>query len=108
MNAKVVITIIFVLLTAVVFAWGLYQKVKGNAAAAASEFIAMAQKTGLLGREKMALVVNWLYDLVPVPLRSVLTRSMLEDLAQSIYDSMKLFYETKIIPDAADQPPDDI
>lgn len=56
----------------------------------------------------MALVVNWLYDLVPVPLRSVLTRSMLEDLAQSIYDSMKLFYETKKIPDAADQPPDDI
>lgn len=106
MNADVVIPILFVLLTVAVFGWGLYQQVKGNSVAAASEFIAMAQKTGLLGHEKMALVVNWLYERIPIPLRSIFTRAVLEKLAQGVYDSMKLFSEIKGKPEAADQPPD--
>ena len=91
MNVDQIIMILSFVLTVAAFAWGLYEKVKGNAAASASAFIAQVESTGLLGKEKMALVVSWLYDLVPAPLKSVLSREALEDLAQHIFDYMKKY-----------------
>ncbi len=91
MNVDQIIMILSFVLTVAAFAWGLYEKVKGNAAASASAFIAQVESTGLLGKEKMALVVSWLYDLVPAPLKSVLSKEALEDLAQHIFDYMKKY-----------------
>ena len=91
MDADKIITIISVILTVAIFAWGLYSKVKGNAAEAVSGLIAAAEETDLLGKEKMALVVGWLFDMIPTPFKKVLSKEFLEKLAQKIFDYMKKY-----------------
>lgn len=91
MSTEQIITIISFILAVACFAWGLYQKVKGNATAASSEFIAQVESTGLLGPEKMALVVGWLYDMIPAPFKKILNKETLEGLAQKIFDYMKRY-----------------
>lgn len=91
MDIDKIIAIASFILTVVVFAWGLYQQVKGNSAAAVSGLIAEAEKTGLLGSEKMALVVGWLYDMIPLPFKKVLDKAALQKLAQGIFDYMKKY-----------------
>ena len=91
MNADKIILIVSIVLNIGIFAWGLYCKTKGNAAAAASSLIANAEETGLLGPEKMALVVDWLYDMIPTPFRQILNKATLQILAQKIFDYMKKY-----------------
>jgi len=91
MNADKIILIVSIILNVGIFVWGLYCKTKGNAAAAASSLIANAEETGLLGPEKMALVVDWLYDMIPAPFRQILNKAVLQILAQKIYDYMKKY-----------------
>lgn len=91
MNPDKIITIVSIVLTVIAFAWGLYQRVKGNSAAAVSGLVAQAEKTGLLGPEKMELVVEWLYEKIPVPFKQILNRGALEALAQNIFNYMKKY-----------------
>jgi len=91
MEADKIVSIVFFILAVAVFVWGLYQRVKGNAAASASAFIAQVESTGLVGPEKMELVVNWLYDMIPVPFRKILTKEALQGIAQTIFDYMKRY-----------------
>ena len=91
MEPDKIITIVSIALTVIVFAWGLYQRVRGDSAAAVSGFIAEAEKTGLLGSEKMALVVGWLYEMIPLPFKKILNKGSLENLAQKIFDYMKKY-----------------
>ena len=60
MNSETIVLIVSFVLTAVILVWGLYEKVKGNASASVAALIAEAESSGLLGKEKMALVVGWL------------------------------------------------
>ena len=91
MSADKIVTIISFVLAVAGFAWGLYERVKGNATAASSEFIAQVESTGLLGAEKMAMVVGWLYDMIPTPFKKVLNKEVLQSLAQRIFDYMKRY-----------------
>ena len=91
MEPDKIITLVSIILTVIAFAWGLYQRVKGDSAAAVSGFIAEAEKTGLLGSEKMALVVGWLYEMIPLPFKKILNKGSLENLAQKIFDYMKKY-----------------
>ena len=91
MEPDKIITIVSIALTVIVFAWGLSQRVRGDSAAAVSGFIAEAEKTGLLGSEKMALVVGWLYEMIPLPFKKILNKGSLENLAQKIFDYMKKY-----------------
>ena len=91
MNTDLIVMILTFVLTVAVFAWGLYERVKGNAAASASAFIAEVESSDLLGKDKMAKVVGWLYDLVPAPFKKFLTKETLEVLAQKIFDYMKKY-----------------
>lgn len=91
MELDKIITIVCFVLAMAATAWGLYQKVKGNSAAAVSELIARAEETGLLGREKMELVVNWLYETIPAPFKKFLNKETLQTLAQKIFDYMKKY-----------------
>lgn len=91
MTTDRIIMIASIVMTVAAFAWGLYQQVKGNSAAAASAFIAEIEKSGLLGPEKMAYVVSQLYELIPAPFKSILTKTVLETLAQKIFDYMRKY-----------------
>lgn len=91
MQADIIITIVAFVLAVAVFAWGLYEQIKGNAATAASAFIATVESSGLVGSQKMAIVVQWLYDLVPAPFKAVLTKDALQNLAQGVFDYMRKY-----------------
>ena len=91
MNADKIILIASVVLNIGIFAWGLYNRTKGNAAAAASSLIASAEETGLLGPEKMALVVDRLYDMIPASFKTILNKQTLQVIAQKIFDYMKKY-----------------
>ena len=91
MNAEKIISIVSLALTVAIFAWGMYQKTKGKATASVSALIAMAEETGLPGKEKMAQVVAQLYEVIPAPFKSIATPEMLEKLAQWIFDYMKKY-----------------
>ena len=91
MDIDQIINIASFVLTVLIFAWGLYEQVKGKAAESASAFIAQVESSGLVGKEKMALVVDWLYDMIPAPFKRVLNKAALERLAQTIFDYMKKY-----------------
>lgn len=91
MTVDNIIAIASFVLTVVIFAWGLYQRVKGKATASVSALIAMAEETGLPGKEKMAQVVAQLHDLIPAPYKQFVTPEALEKLAQWIFDYMKKY-----------------
>lgn len=77
---------------AFLFFWilfGAYQKAKGNAFGMIAELIAYAEKTGLAGPDKMDMVVNDLYEIVPAPFRFILTRERIRIAAQNIFNCMK-------------------
>lgn len=106
MNAIEVIEIIIAALCVITYAFMLYFKVKGNVVGAVSELIALAEKTGLSGTEKMAQVVDGLYAKVPAFLKKILSKDRLQDIAQWIFDWMRKYADTyveKAKDDATDE-----
>lgn len=94
MNWIDVIEVIVVILCAVTYGLMLYFKVKGNLAEGVSELIALAEKTDLKGSEKMAQVVNAMYDKVPAWLKKFLNKYELEKIAQWVFDWMRKYADT--------------
>lgn len=91
MNWIDVVEIIVVIICAVTYGLMLYFKVKGNLAEGVSELIALAEKTDLKGSEKMAQVVNAMYDKVPAWLKKFLNKYELEKIAQWVFDWMRKY-----------------
>ena len=91
MDIDSIISIVSLVLTVVIFIWSLYEKTKGDATASVSAFIAMAETTGLTGKEKMAMVVAKLYEKIPPIFKRILTQEALEFIAQWIFDYMKKY-----------------
>ena len=91
MNVFDILEIVIVALCAITDGFMLYFKVKGNVLGAVSELIALAEETGLAGSEKMAKVVDELYEKVPGPLKRVLNKECLEKIAQTIFDWMRRY-----------------
>ena len=96
MTAIEIVEIIIVLLCVAAYGFMLYFKVKGNVVGAVSELIALAEKTGLSGSEKMAQVVEALYAKVPAWLRKIFTKDRLQDIAQWIFDWMRKYADTYV------------
>lgn len=86
-----VLEIVVVVLCAITYGLMLYFKVKGNLLGCVSELIALAESTGLAGKEKMAQVIDALYDKVPALLKKVLTKTCIEKIAQTIFDWMRRY-----------------
>ena len=91
MNYVQIINIVAYVLCVALFAFVLYYKIKGKVVGAVSELIAMAEETGLPGREKMYKVVEGLSEYVPAALRGIFTPERLEDIAQWIFDWMRKY-----------------
>lgn len=88
-----VLEIVMVVICAVTYGFMLYFKVRGNILGVVSELIALAEQTGMTGKEKMAQVVAELYKKVPAPLRKILSEKCLESIAQTIFDWMRKYAE---------------
>lgn len=88
-------TIIDVILTAIILVFvviNAYKNMGKTIREKTTFLIAEAAKLDILGSEKMQTVVNELYEkYVPDFFKSFMTKQKLEEIAQSIYDDMKLF-----------------
>jgi len=91
MTTMQIVDIVVFVLCIIGYAVLIYFKVRGNLVEAVSELIAAAEKTGLAGSDKMAMVVAQLANMVPAPLKGFLTEKMLQTLAQHIFDWMKQY-----------------
>lgn len=91
MNLLEIIDLIVVILCGVTYTIMLYNKTRGDVLEIVSELIAQAEVTGLTGSEKMEKVVDALYDKVPPFLKKVMSKPMLERMAQYIFDWMRKY-----------------
>ena len=94
MSLLEILDIILVALCVLAYAAKIYFKVRGNVLEAVSELIALAETSGLAGSEKMAQVVDALSERVPVCLKAVLSKPVLQDLAQGVFDWMRRYAVT--------------
>lgn len=87
MNPYDVLGILAVVLWVIFLVVSLYYRAKGNAVGMIAELIALAeQEAGKTGPEKMGLVVNWLYDMIPAAFRGILTKPVLQEIAQRVFN----------------------
>lgn len=91
MNYVQIINIVAYVGCVALFGVALFFKVRGNAVGAVSELIAMAESTGLAGKEKMEMVVAALYERIPAIFKSILNEDALQKIAQWIFDWMKKY-----------------
>lgn len=69
-----------------------YFRAKGNAVEMIAELIALAeQEAGKTGPEKMGMVVDWLYDTVPAAFRGILTKEVLQRIAQGVFNWVRRY-----------------
>lgn len=66
-----------------------YFQVRKKIVEQAEQEIANAQDVTDDNAERMAYVVNQLYSIVPAPLRVILTKKRIEELAQKVFDRVK-------------------
>lgn len=94
------ITIIDIILTALVIVFAVinaYRKMGKTIYSKATFLIAEAAELDILGPEKMQRVVDELYEkYVPDFFKSFMNKQKLEEIAQSIYNDMKLFTENDL------------
>lgn len=96
MSVLEIVNAVIIALCVITYALMLYFKVKGNVVGAVSELIALAEATGLTGKEKMAQVVAALYEKVPRVLKRFLNEERLESIAQWIFDWMRKYADNYI------------
>lgn len=97
MNTINIIDIILTALVIVVAIICAYRKMGTTIRSKATFLIAEVAELDILGPEKMQTVVNELYEkYVPDFFKSFMTKQKLEEIAQSIYDDMKLFTENDL------------
>jgi len=84
---SIVVTALFAIAVGLTF----FFVVRGNVFKAVSEFVAIAELTGLDGPKKMAIVVASLTEKVPKFLRGIFTAERLEKIAQWIFDWMRKY-----------------
>lgn len=91
MNWHEIAGIISLICYIVIIVLGWYTLAEKNIYSLVSKLIAMAEETGLPGAEKMEMVVNGLYAIVPVAFKKILTKAKLQEIAQSVFDYMKSY-----------------
>lgn len=96
MNTITIIDIILTAIIIVVVIINAYRKMGTTIRSKATFLIAEAAELDMIGKEKMKIVVENLYRYVPKIFRRFMTKEKLEEIAQSIYDDMKLFTENDL------------
>lgn len=107
MNLYDVVGILAVILWAAFLIVSLYYKAKGNAVGLIAQLIALAeQEVGKTGPEKMDMVVDALYDYIPAAFRTILTREILREIAQGVFNWMRRYAVEYL--ESKKKPPDEV
>lgn len=86
METREIINIVFIVIAAIGYGVSLYFRTKGNIIATASELIAKLEKTNYDGPDKMTIVVDNLYEKVPLVFKDFLSKKKIRELAQKVFD----------------------
>jgi hypothetical protein len=86
-----IIEIILGIFTIVLTFISYYYAVKNNLQKAAGDAVNSAERNELEGKEKMAIAVEQIYDIVPTVLKPLFTREMIEKIVQEVFDKMQAF-----------------
>lgn len=86
MTVQDIIAIVSVVFDIAIIVAMFYYQAKGDVMGIVSQLIAVAEKTGKPGVEKMALVVDAMYQKLPAPFRGILSKEKLQLIAQSVFD----------------------
>ena len=102
------INIYSIVMTALMVIFGFlcsYIRTKTNLISKAGDFINKAEEdykdVSKAGMQKHEAVVEWLYSLVPVPMKLFITRSMIAEITQKAFDYMQ-DYATKQLDKVVD------
>ena len=92
---EIIVTVGYILLGAI----ALYYKSNSLLQSKVNTLINIAEEniTGFKrGGERFVWVVDTLYKWVPVPLRGIISRSVIEDIVQRTFDNVKLFAKREL------------
>lgn len=89
MNISEILNIILVVLTVISTFVGYYFKVKEKITKEINKYINEAEDGSTVGAEKMEIVVNNLYSLVPAPYKGILNKNVIEKMVQLAFDKIE-------------------
>lgn len=99
-NLKEIMEIIVPILTILLGALTAYLKANEKLRSSSIKYITEAEElykdVSKSGGQKFSWVVDTLYSLVPVPLRIIITRSFVEKIVQSSFNSIEAYAKTQI------------
>lgn len=99
-NLKEIMEIIVPILTIVLGALTAYLKANEKLRSSSIKYITEAEElykdVSKAGGQKFSWVVDTLYNLVPVPLRIIVSRSCIEKIVQSSFNSIEAYAKTQI------------
>ena len=93
---ETILSIVMTVLTVVVTIISYYLSVKKLIQEEALKAINIAEELDLLGEEKMAVAVDAVYKVLPLPAKAFVTKSMLEITIQAVFDQVKAFAEKQV------------
>ncbi len=100
MTVNEILNIVLTVLVVAMGAYSTYLSTGKDIYSKVSYLINEAKNLDLIGKEKMALVVEQLYNIVPLPWKKFLTKEKLESIAQGVYDNMNAFAQKNKNKDA--------
>lgn len=99
-NFDKILQILIPILTIVFGALSAYLRTNEKLRSSSIRYIAEAEEMykdiTKAGGQKFAWVVDTLYNLVPVPLRILITRSCIEKIVQSTFDGIEAYAKTQL------------
>lgn len=87
-NWEVVLTILAAICTVVAAFIGYYLHIKRRIEAEIPDAINGAEDTGKPGAEKFEEAVDTIYNLIPLVVKPFITRTLIEELVQKVFDKM--------------------
>ena len=99
-NLDTIMQIIVPILTIIFGALSAYLRTNGKLRQSSIRYITEAEEmykdVTKSGGQKFSFVVNTLYNLVPAPLKFIITKSCVERIVQSTFDGIEAYAKTQI------------
>lgn len=93
MSFSEILSIVMTILTVITTVIGYYFNIKQKLLDAVNDKIDNAEEIFKNGKEKMNYVINELYNLVPLPYKSIFNKDFIEKLVQKAFDKIEDYAE---------------
>lgn len=87
-----VVNVVMILLACLIY----YKSAKDNIKSLCVELIEKAEIEGMVGSEKMELVVDTLYKHVPTVLKPFINKNVIQVIAQTVFDNIEAYAKKQV------------